>query len=256
MCRERKRRSTQSPSAEPYFADVVSRLREIAADDLIGVYAGGSYALGAYEEGRSDLDIAAVLALPPSNERKQDVVDALRHESLACPARGLEFVLYAEDAVRQPNVDAGFELNLNTGARMPFRVDFEPDPNESHWFPIDRSILSQSGIALFGKPAAHVFAPIPRPLLLPLLAESLRRQAAAEDRGDDVVLNACRTWMYIEEGVWASKPAAGAWAAAQAPLAAEALEARHSTAELQAEEIRAFVTRILELVETAARRQT
>lgn len=192
----------------------------------------------------------------PSNRRKQDVVDALRHEALACPARGLEFVLYTEDAVRRPNTDAGFEVNLNTGARMPFRADFEPDPNETHWFPIDRSILAQHGIALFGPPAGKVFAPISRELLLPLLAESLRRQAAAEGRGDDVVLNACRTWMYIEEGVWASKPAAGAWAVGRAPLAARALEARHSAAELQREEVRAFVARILELVEAAARRHT
>ena len=234
----------------------MSRLRDIAADDLVGVYAGGSYALGAYEEGRSDLDIAAVVAVPPSAQRKQEIVDALRHESLPCPARGLEFVLYAEDAVRRPNTDAGFAVNLNTGARMPFRVDFEPEPKESHWFPIDRSILSQHGIALFGPPASEVFAPIPRPLLLPLLAESLRRQAAAEGRGDDVVLNACRTSMYIEEGVWASKPAAGAWAAARAPLAAQALEARHTAAELQPDDVGAFVAKILELVEAATRRQT
>jgi hypothetical protein len=234
----------------------VARLRELAGDDVVGVYAGGSYALGAYEEGRSDLDIAAVLVTPPSAQRKQDVVDALRHEALPCPARGLEFVLYTQDAVRTPNADAGFEVNLNTGDRMPFRVDFEPDPIEAHWFPIDRSILSRHGIALFGPPATEVFAPTPRGLLLPLLAESLRRQADAKGRGDDVVLNACRTWMYIEEGVWGSKPAAGVWAVTRTPLAAQALEARQTAAELQPEEVRTFVERVLALVEAAARGHT
>lgn len=161
---------------------------------------GGSYALGAYREGRSDLDVAAVVAKTPPHQLKRALVAELRHESLPCPARGLELVLYTAAAVCRPSTEAAFELNLNTGREMPFRVDFEADPREAHWFPIDRSILAQRGIALFGPPAADVFAPIPRRLLVPLLAESLRRQAASDGRPDDVVLNACRTWMYIEEG--------------------------------------------------------
>jgi hypothetical protein len=38
-----------------YLAELTRRMREILADDLVAVYAGGSYALGAYEPGRSDL---------------------------------------------------------------------------------------------------------------------------------------------------------------------------------------------------------
>jgi hypothetical protein len=219
------------------------------------VYAGGSYALGAYEEGRSDLDVAAVLRAPPSVRLKQDIVGALRHESLPCPARGLEFVLYTASAVRRPSADAAFELNLNTGAGMPFLADFEPDPAEAHWFPIDRSILAQHGVALLGPPASEVFAPTPRASLLPLLAESLRRQADAAERGDDVVLNACRTWMYTEEGVWSSKPAAGAWAAARAPLAAEALHVRHG-GNLEPSDVKRFVAQVIQLVRAAADRDT
>jgi hypothetical protein len=178
---------------------------------------------------------------------KEAIVAAVRHESLSCPARGLELVLYTADAVGRANTDAGFALNLNTGAQMPFRADFEPDPDEAHWFPIDRSILAQHGVALFGPPAREVFAAIPRELLLPLLSESLQRQSGS-GRADDVVLNACRTWMYIEEGVWSSKPAAGAWAAGRAPLAAQALEARRGEHDLSPDEVEVFVRAIVDLI--------
>jgi hypothetical protein len=38
-----------------YLAGVAARLAEILGDALVGVYAGGSWALGGYEPGRSDL---------------------------------------------------------------------------------------------------------------------------------------------------------------------------------------------------------
>ena len=72
---------------------------------------------------------------------KQAIVEALRHESLPCPARGLEFVLYAEPVIRSATTEPGFELNLNSGARMSFRADYEPG-EERHWFAIDRAILA------------------------------------------------------------------------------------------------------------------
>jgi hypothetical protein len=219
----------------------------VVGDQLVGVYAGGSYALGAYEQGRSDLDVAVVVASAPPQPSKEALVCAIRHESLPCPARGLELVLYTAEAVGRASTEAAFELNLNTGAEMPFRVDFEPESAQAHWFPIDRSILAEHGIALLGPPAPDVFASIPRDMLLPLLAESLQRQAVAA-RNDDVVLNACRTWMYIKEGVWSSKPAAGGWAADRAPIAARALDARHGADDLSPDEVRGFVDGIVDLI--------
>ena len=107
----------------------------------------------------------------------------------------------------RPRRSPGFDLNLNTGAGMPERIDFEPVPGETHWFAIDRSILAQSGVALHGPPAQDVFAALPRELLFPVLAEALRRAGT----GGAAVLSACRTLRLIEGGVWESKPAAAAW---------------------------------------------
>jgi len=210
-----------------YLRELVLRLRAVLGSDLVGVYVGGSYALGAYEPGRSDVDIAGVVRSRARRESKDAIVDAIRHESLRCPARGLEFVLYRLAIVKRPSTAAGFELNLNTGAGMAFRAEFAANGNEAHWFPIDRSVLRECGIALFGPPATNVFAPLPQRLLVPVVLESIRWHSLGPARGDDAVLNACRAWRYAIEGVWSSKPAAGAWALdhLEAPqLVAEALE--------------------------------
>ena len=185
-------------------------MRDVLGDDLLGVYAGGSLALGAYEPGRSDLDVSAVVAAPLAPEAKRALVAALRHEALPCPARGLELVVYPLATVQAATSAPGFDLNLNTGERMDFRVDEAPGDIEGFWFAIDRAILRDHGIALHGPPVAELFAPIPREAVLPLLAESVRWHRDSDvPVGSDVVLNTARALHFADTGVWVSKREAG-----------------------------------------------
>jgi hypothetical protein len=203
------------PVAEPevsYLQSACSRLHELLSDDLVGVYAGGSYALGDYRREASDLDLAAVVSAPLSDERRQGLVARLRHESLPCPARGLELVVYRRETALSGSVAADFELNLNSGSRMPVRVESRAAPGETHWFAIDRSILAQAGIALLGPPAGEAFAPITPRALAPILVDSIRWHRAHPEHGADAVLNACRSIRFAAEDRWSSKTAAGRWA--------------------------------------------
>jgi Domain of unknown function (DUF4111)/Nucleotidyltransferase domain len=193
------------PALEPYLRELARRARAVLGDELVGVYAGGSIALDAYREGRSDADVAVVVRSPLARATKEAIVAALRHESLPCPARGLELVVYRLGS-------SEFELNLNGGERMPFRVDYEPDLAESHWFAIDRAILRGRGLAIVGPPPEEVFDVLPREELLPIVAQSLRWHLRGEAQPDDAVLNACRSLRYASTGEWTSKTDAGRWA--------------------------------------------
>ena len=212
-----------------YLAELTRRLRDALGDELLGVYAGGSYALGAYEPGRSDIDVTAVAAGALTAATKGAIVERLRHEALPCPARGLEFVVYPIATAQSGGGEPGFELNLNTGAEMGFRVDEQPGQIEGFWFAIDRAILREHGVALSGPPPADLIAPIPRATLLLLLQESIRWHRDSDvPLGSDAVLNTCRALRFATEGTWSSKREAGAWAAhepiVRAALAGEELE--------------------------------
>jgi hypothetical protein len=224
-------RQRSGAPVDAYLADLAARSGAVLGERLVGVYAGGSLALGAYEQGRSDLDVALVVDGRLARAEKKALLAALRHESLACPARGLELVAYSAEAAASPEVVADFELNLNTGERMTFRVDVVFDPAVgSHWFAIDRAILRDHGIAITGPSAAEVFGHIPRARLLPVVLESLRWHEAGDALGDDAVLNACRALRYALAGEWSSKPDAAQWAlersTADATTIRAALEAR------------------------------
>lgn len=215
---------------------------------LLGAYAGGSFALGDFDPSRSDLDVFAVSSGTVTREERRAIVAELRHESLSCPARGLEFVLYPETTARVASVEAGFVLNLNTGTRMGFRVDEQPGAVERHWFPLDRAIVRATGVPLLGPPPEELFAPIPRSLLIPVMREALEWSLLRGDGGDDAVLNTCRSLRWLREDIWSSKSAAGAWALDHVDdtgLVVAALARRNRDGQLGRERVGRFVTAVI-----------
>lgn len=242
----------QASAESIYLVHARNRLRDVLGECMIGVYAGGSWALGDYLPSRSDLDLAAVVRSPLSGEIEEAAVATLRHEALPCPARLLEFVVYRLDTASSGLAEPDFELNLNTGEGVPLSVQSRGETGDlgSHWYAIDRSVLSQAGVALVGPPAGEVFAPIPPRDLIPVLAESLRwhRDHDHAAGASDAVLNACRALRYAAEGRWSSKPAAGRWAIglglAPAELITRALQARTEGSGLDRTQVARFLTSV------------
>ena len=216
----------------------------------MGVYVGGSYALGDYLPGRSDIDLAAVVRSSLTGEIEEASVATLRHEALPCPARLLEFVVYRLDTASSGLAESDFELNLNTGEGVPLSVQSRRETGDlgSHWYAIDRSVLSQAGIAVVGPPADEVFAPIPPRNLIPIVIESQRWHRERATDASDAVLNACRALRYAEEERWWSKPAAGRWAVARglAPgkLISRALHTRTEGSGLDRTQVASFLTSV------------
>ena len=190
-----------------YVHAVARRLRVALGDRLIGAWVVGSAALGDFDPRRSDLDVQAIADVRPPRRELEALAARLSHAALPCPARGLELVVYPLATAQAGTGAPGFELNLNTGAAMVFRVDEQPGEIEGFWFAIDRSILREHGIPLHGPPAAEVFAPIPRATLDGLVAESMRwHRESATPTSADVLLNTARSQHFLDTGHWISKP--------------------------------------------------
>ncbi|MEU1889044.1 nucleotidyltransferase domain-containing protein [Micromonospora sp. WMMD987] len=209
------------PVVRRYLADLLTVVRDVLGPDLVGVYAAGSVALDAYQPGRSDVDVAVVCRDTLPRRTREDLVARLRHEALPCPARGLELVAYARTVAGSGTPEPGFEVELNTGPRMPFRATFAPGDRPAadgrFWYGLDRSILHQRGRTLTGPPAGEVFGELSpgdvRDLLVAALRWWLERSAPPGDgtvpATVDAVLGACRALVRVHDGDWLSKVAAG-----------------------------------------------
>jgi len=239
------------------MAEVAAYLTELcrrvqATVEVVGIYAGGSYALGAYQPGSSDLDVAGVTRGPLAQEEKDELVAQLRHEALPCPARRLEAVFYSATDAASTGVAPAYQLNLNTGAGTALHVDREPKPGEGFWFAIDRAILHDHGVALVGPPAQAVFGSIPRRLLLPVIADALSWHFEGATSTSDSVLNACRALRFAVSGDWSSKASAGWWAldyVGEREVVRQALAARTGGPQPTKRAAHAFLGSILEEIE-------
>jgi hypothetical protein len=208
---------------DAYLSELVARVHGVLGARLRGVYAIGSLALGDYRPGRSDIDVAAFAAAAPGLSERAAIVAALDHSALPCPARGLEFVLYAVGEAPR------YAINLNTGRAMARHVSFDPTGDPAFWFVLDLAIARARSRALFGAAAAEVIPAMGSGDVRAALGEALSWYAADGGGGVETVLAACRAWRWACEGVWSSKGEAGRWAAARgdAPaVVAEALRAR------------------------------
>ena len=248
-------------SVQRYLVDLVQTAREVLGDDLIGAYAGGSIGLDAYELGRSDIDVALVCEDALDDGRKRELVARLRHEVLPCPARGLELVVYRRAIAQSGASEPGFEVELNTGARMPFRETYavheRPAADGRFWYALDRSILHQSGHALLGPPAALMFTDVSPVDLRALLIEALSWWIAlptpsADEPSpgtEDAVLGACRSLVKVRYGLWLSKVSAGQRlldAGYESALIERSIEARRGGSPPGGSEARAFQLRVID----------
>jgi predicted nucleotidyltransferase len=198
---------TAHPAVTAYGEQLVARLSE--AVELEAVYLVGSGAYGDFVPDRSDVDVIAVVPRPLVDADKQALVIAA--ESIPCPGRKLELVVYAVGK-------AEYELNLNTGEL----VSFDPANDPSFWFVLDRAIAEAHAVPLLGPPWRDLFPPVDRDDVLAALRESLDWHEREEPHEANAVLNACRAWKWAEDGEWVSKPKAATWLRAQARAAVEA----------------------------------
>jgi aminoglycoside adenylyltransferase-like protein len=201
-------------AGDPYPQAVREVLEAHLGDRLVAAWLAGSVALGDFDARRSDVDIQAVARERLPEDDRVRLARALSHDALAVPARGLEFVLYARDDLRDAAGPA-FQLNLNTGARMAQHVALSPADDPRFWFVVDVAIARQRALPLAGAPAADVLPELSPGLVAASLLEALDWYDEHGGSPVQTLLSACRTWAWATDGRWRSKGDSARWAAAR-----------------------------------------
>jgi hypothetical protein len=246
-----------------YLRAVAAQVQDVFGDRVIGVYTTGSLALGGYRHGRSDIDLMAVVSGSPGLDLRRQLADHLDHRVLACPAVGLELVLYPEATVRRPTVEAGYLLNFNTGPALPPVISFDPGDGPAFWYPIDRAITYQSGGSLYGPVPAQLFAELPFDDLLRAVIAAVEAHSNTEQGHllDNAVLNGCRALSFAHDHRWYTKvdaaernlPTVGEFAPVVSAAITSFGSGRQDTAALDQGNVRAFLSYVLRTLRVALR---
>ena len=177
---------------EPYLGRLVGVLSQTVPVDA--VYLIGSASFGAYEHGRSDVDVVAVTSRTLSPDERRALAAAVA--AIPVPARKLELVVYPRGSTR-------WELNLNTAERdSPEHVGLDSDAEPSFWFVLDRAIAEQHAVPLDGPPWAELFEPVPTEAIEAALDEAVAFEGWSEA---NTAVAAARGRIWRETGRWVSK---------------------------------------------------
>jgi hypothetical protein len=199
---------------ETYLAELVAHIRDGLGERLVGAWLFGSGALGGFDPAASDLDVQVVTTVRLPRAERENLAARLSHPALACPVRGLELVVYAQEDLDDP-LGPAFQLNLNTGPRMAQHVAYDPSEDPRFWFVLDVAIGRDAGRALAGPPPVEVFPELPAPLVFDSLQQALAWFATNDPRGGQAALAAARAWAWAEEGRWLAKGPAAVWLASR-----------------------------------------
>jgi predicted nucleotidyltransferase len=209
------------PQVRSYLDQIVSTLRDHLGAELIGAYLHGSLAMGAFEPGRSDIDILAVCAEPLHRERRTGLGEALAAVRTPPSGGDLEFSLVAEAAVRAPSAAPAFEVHVNTHEE-PFVVDGSDRPGDQDLV-VHFAMARARGRALIGPEPGELFPEPARAWLIQAFLSDIQwaqEEGAAGWEGHHLpelasmayrVLNAARSWRYMETGELGSKVEGAAW---------------------------------------------
>ena len=237
-----------------YLHAVTERIQDVFGERVVGVYTTGSLALGDYRPGRSDIDLMAVLSGSESVDLRRQLAHQLDHQLLACPAAGLEFVLYPLSTVTRPTLDAGYLLNFNTGRELQPVMSFDSGDGPAFWYPIDRAITRQSGAVLYGPPPQELFTAVPFDDLLRVVIASVEAYSNPQEGHllDNAVLNGCRALSFARDHRWYAKAEAAERTLPLAdefePLISAAITSfnsgRREATALDPDSVRAFLTEV------------
>jgi predicted nucleotidyltransferase len=242
---------------------LVDAWQEALNGNLVGIYLHGSLALGCFNPAQSDLDLLIVVRHGLLTRAKRRLAELLLHQSLApCPVEvSVLSLAHLEPWIHPAPYDYHYSeawrpkqmAQLLTGEWQQWNNHRLTDPDLAAHV----TITLRRGLCLHGQPIPLVFPSVPPEHYRASLLEDFA-WAKARLPGGAVyfVLNACRIYAYLAEGLICSKAEGGAWALAhlpeqQHPLVASALEAYASDQgmlEFESVELERFVAAMTALI--------
>ena len=210
----------------------ISKLMEIVSKkyniilgkNLVGIYLHGSAAFGCFSWERSDIDFIVVINEPISPQTKLQLMQALKDLNGQLPPRGFEMNIMLEKYCKAFVCPSPCELHFKSCytdeyAKELFLLsnDGQADGN----FAADFTVIKSVGVVIYGAPIENVFGIVPHEAYLDSICNDVKdaKEDIAQFPGSSeyAILNACRVYAYIKDGLVISKEQGGKWGLANLP---------------------------------------
>lgn len=197
-------------------------------ENLIGIYLHGSLAMGCFNPSCSDIDLLAITRHKMAVEVKRSLAEFLLDNSLNPSRIEISFLRHSDMYPwRRPTP---FDFHYSEDWRSDFERDLSSG-NWKEWNIVQRydddlaahiTVVNHRGICLHGPFLSDIFPPVPKQdFIVSILGDVQSAKfglSAILQYPVYVVLNACRTFAYLQTGRIMSKEEGGIWALQVLPL--------------------------------------
>lgn len=207
-------------------SDILNRIKEsyerILQEKLVGIYVHGSIAFGCFTWEKSDIDFLAVVYEPLTREEKESIISELLDLDKLCPPKGLEMSVVQKKFCDPFVYPTPYELHYSNDHKERFLSHFHEQCEGLHGTDKDLAahftVARACGIALCGKEIRDVFGEIPRACYLDSIIFDIENaDGDIEENPVYFILNICRAWAFLREGLVLSKKGGGEWGRANLP---------------------------------------
>lgn len=195
---------------------IVKAYHHILGNNLVGIYVHGSIAFGCFNWNKSDIDFLIVTNKVPSLQEKVDMIQTLLNLENQATKKGFEMSVVLEKYCNKFIYPTPFELHFSNAYMQKCKDNLKQycadmngtDKDLAAHFMVTKAV----GIVLYGKDITSVFGEVNKAYYL----DSIKYDIA--DSEDDieknpvyVILNLCRVFAFIKDGLILSKKQGGQW---------------------------------------------
>jgi hypothetical protein len=204
---------------------VTHQLVTMLAPSIVGVYLHGSLAMNCFNPHHSDLDLLAVTNDHLSHDTKRHLAQLMLDISGAPRPIELSIIAHTDLVPWQHPTPFDFHYsetwreymrhNLINGGVWHWNNNVLTDPDLAAHITITR----QRGVRLYGKPIAQVFPDVPQEdYRASILADVIGALDTIQDDPVYAILNTCRVYAFLQNGLICSKHEGGHWALMVVPV--------------------------------------
>ena len=193
-------------------------LEEILKDNYVGVYFHGSLRLGSFNPDKSDLDFIIVIKRKIDSKTKELIWDKMLENAHLFPKKGFEFSVVLEENCKNIKHPIPYELHgsrdwiekYKQAKSLIINDDYKVDPDLASHFHV---INVENDELDFGIPSKNVFSKVPLEYIIDSnYGDVLECVEEIVHNPPYCILNMCRFYALIKDGLTLSKYDGGKWA--------------------------------------------
>jgi len=197
------------------LAIIADQYKQILHENLVGIYVHGSIAFGCFDWSKSDIDFIVVVNNLTSLPVKRQLLQVLEDLSGKAPPKGFEMSVVQKKFCGNFIYPTPYELHFSNGYPVGAHTlgrSLCKNQQTDHDLAAHFTIIKHVGIVLCGAPVSEVFGHVSKEYYLDSICRDVEN--AAQDVAKYpayIVLNLCRVYAYIRDGLILSKDSGGRW---------------------------------------------